>query len=68
MIRARRRALALVGAGALGISTLIALGTPNATANSFGYQNLNNVQKQHVSGLLAVSLARPAPRRAARRR
>ena len=68
MIRARRRALALVGAGALAISTLIALGTPNATANSFGYQNLNNVQKEHVSGLLASELGpgnAAAPRNAA---
>jgi hypothetical protein len=56
MTNARRRAAALTGAGALALTALIALGPPNAAAQPFGFQNLNDIQKRHVSGLLAAEL------------
>ena len=55
-----RRVLALIGAGSLAAFALVAVGSPSATATSFGYQNLNNFQKAHVSGLLAQELGSSA--------
>jgi hypothetical protein len=56
MTKARRRVLGCLGACALTVTALSALVSPNAAAQPFGYQSLNSVQKQHVSGLLAVEL------------
>jgi hypothetical protein len=56
MRNARRRAGALLGAGALVITALATVGSQNAEAQPFGYQNLNPVQQRHVSGLLAAEL------------
>jgi hypothetical protein len=51
-----RRVPALIGAGSLAAFALVAVGSPSATATQFGYQNLNKIQKAHVSGLLAAEL------------
>lgn len=50
----RSRWAALVGAGALGLSSMVALGSTDAQA--FGLHSLKDVQKRHVSGLLAAEL------------
>jgi hypothetical protein len=63
-----RRGAALLGAAALTAVSVLALDPTTATAKSFGYQNLNSVQKRHVSGLLAMELdasAAPQARSAA---
>ncbi len=52
----RVRAVALVGAGALVLTGIIAFGPQNASARPFGFQSLNPIQKRHVSGLLASEL------------
>ncbi|MDQ2739144.1 MAG: glycoside hydrolase, partial [Actinomycetota bacterium] len=63
-MNARRRAAALIGAGALVAVSLVALASPSASAKSFGYQNLNKIQRAHVSGLLAQELGSTvAPRK-----
>ncbi len=59
-----RRVTGLLGTGVLVISCVVASQAPPAAANSFGYQNLNAIQKRHVSGLLATELG---PQSAARR-
>jgi hypothetical protein len=41
----------------LAVTSLIAFGPVNAAAQPFGYKNLNNIQKRHVSGMLAAELA-----------
>jgi hypothetical protein len=51
-----RRAAALAGAGTLALTALITFGPLNAAAQPFGFQNLNDIQKRHVSGLLAAEL------------
>jgi len=56
MMNKRRRAAALIGVGALTLSTFISFGPLNASAQTFGFQNLNDIQKRHVSGLLAAEL------------
>ena len=53
---ARRRAAAMLAAGGLALGAAVALSSQNAAAATFGYQNLNSVQKRHVSGLLAAEL------------
>jgi hypothetical protein len=65
MKHARRRAAALIGAGALSLTSLLALGTTHAAAQPFGYQNLKPVQQRHVSGLLAAELSAPVKPRIA---
>ena len=65
MTNARRRVTALMGAGALVITSLIVLGSQQAAAQPFGYQSLNSVQQRHVSGLLAEELAPQAAARIA---
>ena len=40
----------------LALTAAIALSSQSASAQTFGYQNLNPVQQRHVSGLLAAEL------------
>ena len=56
MTNARRRAVGLLGAGALAITSFVAFGASHAAGDSFGYQSLKPVQQRHVSGLLAAEL------------
>jgi hypothetical protein len=66
MRNARRRAIAVLGAGTLLVGVVLAVGSSTAGAQPFGYQSLNSVQQRHVSGLLAAELgAAPAARTAA---
>jgi hypothetical protein len=60
--------VAVLGTGALATTSLLLLGPNTASAQSFGLQSLNSVQKRHVSGLLASELdlaQQPAARSAA---
>ena len=51
-----RRGAALGGVAALAGAFLTAMGPLHADARPFGYSQLNDVQKRHVSGLLATEL------------
>jgi hypothetical protein len=56
----------IVGVVAVLVGALVTVGSPNATAAAFGYSSLNDIQKRHVSGLLATELGvQPAARSAA---
>ena len=44
---------------------LIGVGSSSATARTFGYDSLNDIQKRHVSGLLATELGVQPPARSA---
>lgn len=55
-MRKSRRVAALAGTATLALIPVLALGNGDATASSFGYQNLNHIQKRLVSGLLASEL------------
>lgn len=65
MTHARRRAAALISAGALTCISLLALGSTHAAGQPFGLQCLNPIQQRHVSGLLAAELRAPLKPRAA---
>ena len=65
MMHARRRAVALAGVGTLTVTALVTFGSLNAAAQPFGYQTLNHIHQQHVSGLLAAELSGALTPRAA---
>lgn len=50
----KRSWAALLGAGTLAVTSSLA--SNQASADSFGFQSLNSIQKRHVSGLLAAEL------------
>jgi hypothetical protein len=52
----KSRWLAIVGAGAVAVGSLLTLGSTTSSAQGFGLQSLNPIQKRHVSGLLATEL------------
>ena len=66
MKTAGRRGSIIVGVVAVLVGALVTVGSPSATAQTFGYSSLNDIQKRHVSGLLATELGvQPAARSAA---
>lgn len=63
-----KKSAVLITSGALAAASLFTLGASQSTAQTFGFQNLNQIQKRHVSGLLASELdtaAQPQARSAA---
>jgi hypothetical protein len=52
----KRTWVAVVGTGALATTSFLLVGPNTASAQSFGLQSLNSVQKRHVSGLLESEL------------
>ncbi|MGO4597749.1 hypothetical protein [Terrabacter sp. 2RAF25] len=52
----KTRWLATVGAVAVAAGSLLTLGSTASSAQPFGFQSLNSVQKRHVSGLLSSEL------------
>ena len=63
-----KQSAVLIAAGALAAASMFTLGASQASAQTFGFQNLNQIQKRHVSGLLASELdtaAQPQARSAA---
>lgn len=64
----KQSAAVLITAGALAAAPIFTLGASQSSAQTFGFQNLNPIQKRHVSGLLASELdlaAQTQARRAA---
>ncbi len=64
----KRSWAALLGTGALATTSFLVLGSNPASAQPFGLQSLNSIQKRHVSGLLSSELdmaGQPAARSAA---
>src|SRR5205814_5573851 len=51
-----RTALSTLGAAALVTTSLVVLNASGASAQPFSYDRLNQIQKRHVSGLLAAEL------------
>ena len=60
-----RRITGVVGACVLAAGVLLTVGSSTATAQTFGYDNLNDIQKRHVSGLLGAELGAQGPARSA---
>ena len=56
MKTAGRRGSIIVGVVAVLVGVLVTVGSSSATAQTFGYSSLNDIQKRHVSGLLATEL------------
>src|SRR5690242_3233771 len=52
----KTRWLATVGAVAVAAGSLLTLGSTASSAQPFGLQSLNSVQKRHVSGMLSSEL------------
>jgi len=60
-----RRITGVLGVCILAAGVLLTVGSSTATAQTFGYDNLNDIQKRHVSGLLGTELGAQAPARSA---
>ena len=63
-----KKSAVLITSGALAAASLFTLGASQSSAQTFGFQSLNPIQKRHVSGLLASELdtaAQPQARSAA---